>query len=370
MAALPKKRATLNDVAKLAGVSLKTASNVKNEWPYVADATRTKVKAAMAALDYRPSHLAKSLVTGRSYTVGVVMPDIANPFFSTAFRGCGDGLTQWGYQAFLCSTDEDVDKETYYLDLLVNHGVDALLLWGSMLEQSVLTTLVDLAKPLISIGAFAESALPNCTVINVDNRGGAARITRHLIERGYRKIAHVGGPRQRLPAQLRAAGFCQAMADAGLAIEPAWQIHGRPTFDGGYDATNQLLHAAHGSSATRPDAIVYYNDLMAVGAIAAIQDLGLAVPDDFAIVGFDDTMPASLVTPRLTTVRIPQYELGQLAVDALIRRIEGKQTGPEVINVPVTLQIRESCGARRLDQQERLALLRDLVISGRIHPSA
>lgn len=159
------KKVTLQDVADLAGVSLKTASNVKNEWPYISDETRAKVKSAMQELGYRPSHIARSLATGRSDTIGVIVPDISNPFFSSAFRGCEDTLSAQGYSAYLCNTDEDLEKEKYYLNLMVEQGVDALIVWGSRLETSDIDPSLLDGVPAVFVDGLAQSGPENVSFI-------------------------------------------------------------------------------------------------------------------------------------------------------------------------------------------------------------
>lgn len=349
------KRVTLSDVARQAGVSLKTASNVKNDWPYVSDETRQKVKQAMEELGYRPSHIARTLATGRSQTVGVIVPDISNPFFSAVFRGCEDALTAESYSAFLCNTDEDPQKEQYYVELLLNHGVDGLLLWGSSLDTPSLKDSVRSDLPVVSVDGLAQEAGRNVTMINVDNRGGAQAITEHLIGAGYQRIAYIAGASRRLPAQERMGGYRQALEASGLTLDPALIHEAQPTIGGGYDATRALL------AAQPPDAIFCYNDLMAVGAISAAQESGVAVPDDLAIVGFDDTLPAMLVTPLLTTVRIPKHDLGTFAAQTLLKRLNKEQPleqeSSQIIQMPVELCVRDSCGTKVMTPAERQQLM-------------
>lgn len=349
-----RKRVTLKDVAQRAGVSLKTASNVKNDWPYVSDETRSKVKQAMAELGYRPSHTARTLVTGRSQTIGVIVPDISNPFFSAVFRGCEDALAPEGYSAFLCNTDENPDKEQYYVELLLNHGVDALLLWGSSLDEERLSQCVWGDLPVISVDGVAQGGLQTLTVINLDNYGGAKAITEHLLGAGSQRIAYISGASRRLPAKERMRGYQEALQASGQGLDQALIREAQPTIGGGYSATKALLEAE------QPDALFCYNDLMAVGAMAAARELEYVLPDDLPIAGFDDTQPASLVSPPLTTVRIPKYELGKIAVAALLERFKEPELPPRVVTLPVELRIRESCGTRTLSADERRQLLRGL----------
>ncbi len=361
MSAHNHKRVTLKDVAERAGVSLKTASNVKNDWPYVSDETRERVKQAMTELGYRPSRLAESLVTGRSNTIGVIVPDIANPFFSAVFRGCEDALGQQGYSAFLCNTDEDPEREQYYIDLLINHGVDGLLLWGSSLDETELTRYLTGSVPVISVDGLAQEGVANFTAVNLDNEAGALAITNHLLGAGHREIGYLSGASRRLPAQERLRGFQRALNEAGIEWDETLLAEGQPTIGGGYGAAIELLQRR------RPDALFCYNDLMAVGVMTAARELDYHLPDDLPIVGFDDTLPASLVSPPLTTVRIPKYELGKFAVSALFERLENSDLPSSVVTLPVELRIRESCGTRTLTVDERRDLLRGLARSDSVN---
>ena len=351
------KVVTLADVARHAGVSAKTVSNVVNDWPYVSEEMRQKVKAAINELGYRPSALARSLATGRSNTIGVVLPDISNPFFGQAVRGCEDALNEAGYSIFLCNTDESIAKERYYLETLSGRGVDGLILWGSRAVGASLAEVVANGMPLITVDSSAEGFYNNATYVTVDNARGATLATRHLIKQGRRRIGHLAGPALRQTAMRRKAGYRDALAEAGLPYDPCLVIDGAPSIRGGYRAAIQLLKTR------RPDALFCYNDLMAVGAGVACRQLDLSIPRDVALVGFDDIVIAALVTPALTTVRIAQYELGKLTSQLLLERLQNKNLPPKSVLVPVELQVRNSSGGRRLSRKQMSDLLENLVSS-------
>lgn len=347
-----KKRVTIREVAQHAGVSAKTVSNVLNDWPYVSDETRQRVQASIEALGYRQSILAASLRTGRTKTIGMVIPDITNPFFGQVVRGCEDVLYRAGYSILLCNTNEDTVKEQAYLDMLASRGVDGLLLFGAHCSSE------ELAAAAGEIPIVAEDSPANghdTTVIDIDNVAGAALAVGHLLALGHTRIAHLGGPRDRSAANGRHEGYRQALERAqkatGAGYDPALVIRCTPTMRGGYHAALHLLPNA------APTALFCYNDLMAVGAMAACRRLGLRIPEDVAIVGFDDIAIASLVTPMLTTVRVQQYEMGRLAGELLLRRLAG-QTAPHSedassrVTYPVELVVRASCGAQQMSAQE------------------
>jgi LacI family transcriptional regulator len=352
-----KKRITLRDIAAIANVSTKTVSNVVNNWPYVTEETRRKVQEAIHTLGYYPNRLARSLVTGQTGTIGIVLPDISNPFFGQAIRGCEDVLNGSGYSIFLCNTDENVTKECYYLDTLISLEVDGLILWGSRTSCDSLARFANKRLPVVAVDCAAAAKYGPMTSIDVDNVGGALIAMQHLLRQGRRVVAHLAGPAQRLTAQRRFFGYRRALEDAGIPYDPHLVIEGLPSIRGGYRAAMQLL------SLQRPDALFCYNDLMAVGAMIACRQLGLSIPRDLALVGFDDIIVSLLVVPALTTVRIEQYELGKLAARLLLERLQDGDMAPKSMLFPVELQVRNSCGARRLSNKQIGRQLEHLVTS-------
>lgn len=349
----PKKKVTLNDVAKHAGVSPKTVSNVLNDWPYVTDETRQKVQASIEVLGYRPSALATSLRTGRTKSIGVIIPDITNPFFGQAVRGCEDVLYAAGYSIFLCNTNEDPVKEQSYLDILTRRGVDGLLMFGARSSAGVLSEVVHDGIPIVAEDSPAQHS--NTTVIDIDNVYGAASATRHLLELGHRRVGHLGGPQQRLAAVHRVEGYRQALEEAGLDYEPRLVLRCQPSIRSGYHGAIQLLEGE------KPTALFCYNDLMAVGAMVACKQLNLAIPADVALVGFDDIAMASLVAPALTTVRVHQYQIGRQAGELLLERLAGGEAPQKRVLFPVELVVRSSCGARRLSRRQTIVMLEHLL---------
>jgi LacI family transcriptional regulator len=356
-----KKRVTLRDVAYVANVSQKTVSNVINNWPFVSEDTRARVQQALSETGYRPSQVARSLVTGRTRTVGIVVPDISNPFFSTAFRGCEDRLAENGYSAFLCNTDEDLAKEQYYLESLVNRGVDGLILWGSCANARILQQAIGDEVPTISIDGSVEEGPGRLTSIRLDNLDAAKSVVRHLLNNGRARIAHILGALHRSTAQERLRGYRLALQDAGVVLDDSLVIEDSPSLAGGYTAIFKLRQQLH--KRPMPDGLFCYNDLMAIGAMAALEELNLKVPDEIAVVGFDDIAPAALVTPMLTTVCIPQYELGRFAAEELIQHLNDADRPPRVFAYPLELKVRNSCGAYRMSGNDKRLLLRQLATS-------
>ena len=291
-----RKSTTLRMVAEYAGVSMKTVSNVVNNWPYVTDETRHKVNEAIRAVGYRPNQAARSLVTGKTLTVGVVIPDISNPFFGMAMRGCEDTLYQGGYSLVLCNTNEDSEREKYNLNLLMSRGVDALIVWGARNCCGELMEIAGDTIPVVTVDVESEPTEKNHTNINVDSISGAYQATKCLLDQGYRQIAHMEGPLSRITAQRRATGYYQALMDHGIERDPRLVVSAAPSIRGGYRAALEML------TADRPEAVFCYNDLMAIGLMIASREMNISVPKDLAIVGFDDISQASMTEPPLTTV--------------------------------------------------------------------
>jgi LacI family transcriptional regulator len=347
----------MRDVAKHAQVSIKTVSNVVNNWPYVTEETRLKVQKAIEVVGYRPNRSARSLVTGKSKTIGVVVTDVANPFYGSAIRGCEDFLYQKGYSIFLCNTSEEEERERYYLNQLLSHGVDGLILWGTRIGCRELEALIGPSHPLVTVELGEEPVSSNHTCINVDDCGGAEAVTAHLIAEGHRRIAHIGGPPDRVTSRRRRQGYMKALETAGIPVENGWMVTEQPTVAGGFRSARDLLRE------NRPDALFCFNDLMAFGAMIAARNEGLRVPQDVAIAGFDDIQASSLIDPPLTTVRIGQYALGRLTAEIILERLQGKQNAGTTVQFPVELVIRGSSSARHLAEERRRETLEELAKS-------
>ena len=355
--AAKKKSVTLNNVARYAGVSPKTVSNVIHDWPYVREETREKVQEAIKAVGYRPNRMARSLITGQSKTIGVIIQDISNPFFGPAIKGCEDILFENNYSFFLCDTNESAERERYYLDLLISRAVDAVIIWGTRIGHDELKTLIGDELPLLTVEFGEKPISAHHIIVNVDNIGGAKFATEHLIAQGYRKIAHLASSQGRLTCQWRLMGYQQALEASGRDLIPQLIQQGKPSTRGGYRAALKLL------TEYTPDAIFCYNDLMAIGAILAAEHLEMNVPDDVAVVGFDDILMAAMIAPPLTTMRIPQYELGRLTGELIMESLKDQEPETKSILYPVELQIRGSSGAEEFTKEQKRQLLENLISS-------
>lgn len=309
-------RVTVSDVAREAGVSLMTVSRVVNNKGEISPATRQRVRDVIERLGYRPSNIARGLATQRTGTLGLVVPDVANPFFSEVARGAEHVAYAQGYNVFLCNTEEDTQRELAVLQSLEEKRVDGVVVCSSRLDEGELQEAVSFHPAAVLINRRLESK--DVGVVLIDDEVGGRIATRHLVQAGHRVIGFLAGPSVSHSGCERAKGYRVALEAAGLSYNPDWTRYCSPMVEGGREAARELLTAQ-----PRPTALFCYNDLVAVGALQACADLSLAVPTDVAVVGFDDIPLAALVTPSLTTCRVPRYELGSEAMRSLLGRIGG-----------------------------------------------
>ncbi len=326
------RRATIRDVARLAGVSTATVSQVLNGGRPVAAATRARTLEVIAELGYRPNIFGRGLRTRRSHLVGVVLPDLSNPFYPTLVRGVQDRLGSSGYHAVVCNTDGDPGQERELVAELMDREVDGLVVVHFTLKPKDFSGITGRGVPLVVIGrprGFDH-------VYTNDFRASAA-MTTYLLEVGYTSVAHIAGPVGIGPAGPRCAGYRAAMRQHGLSSSMAPVVHSDFSMTGGAKALVELLERG-----IMPRAIFCANDLMALGAIEAAQARGLRVPEDLAVAGFDDIYVASLVRPALTTVGHAAAALGNTAAGLLLDRIGGASGPPFDVEIDFELRKRQS----------------------------
>ncbi|WP_437433105.1 ribose operon transcriptional repressor RbsR [Yokenella regensburgei] len=307
--------ATMKDVARVAGVSTSTVSHVINNDRFVSDAIREKVESAIKALNYAPSALARSLKINQTRTIGMLITASSNPFYSELVRGVERSCFERGYSLVLCNTEGDEQRMNRNLETLMQKRVDGLLLLCTETHQPS----QEILKRYPSVPTVMMDWAPfdgDSDLIQDNSLLGGDMATRYLIRKGHRHIACITGPLDKTPARLRLEGYRAAMANAGLTIQDGDEIIGDFEFGGGLEAMQTLL-----SRDRRPQAVFIGNDAMAVGAYQALYQAGLRVPEDIAIVGYDDIELARYMTPPLTTIHQPKDELGELAIDVLIHRI-------------------------------------------------
>ena len=321
-----RHRPTQADVARLAGVSQALVSYVLNESQVsVPEHTRTKVWDAIHALRYVPNSAARALRTNLTKTIGLVIPDITNPFYPAVERGVQESAEAAGYQLVTYNTDGVADKERAALRS-ISQGVhaDGAIVYDFHLGYDDYKSLLD-AGVAIALVTSSVERLGSLAIDRfvVDTAAGAERMTAYLIERGYAPIAVITGSLDTKVGTQRLVGFRRALEKVGIDLAPDHLVEADFTYEGGRDAMIQLLGAA-----VPPRAVFAANDLMALGALGVVRDAGMSVPATIAIAGIDDIDAARMVTPRLTTVRQPQREIGREVTRLLLERLSGDRTGP------------------------------------------
>ncbi len=305
----------MKDVARLAGVSTSTVSHVINKDRFVSDAIRVRVEDAVRRLNYAPSALARSLKLNQTRTIGMLITASSNPFYSELVRGVERSCFERGYSLVLCNTEGDEQRMNRNLETLLQKRVDGLLLLCTETHQpspAIMTRYPAIPTVMMDWSPFDGDS----DVIQDNSLLGGDIATRHLIEKGFTRIACVTGPLDKTPARLRLEGYRAAMQRAGLAVPEGYEVIGDFEFGGGLRAMQSLLALPE-----PPQAVFMGNDAMAVGAYQALYQAGLRIPQDIALVGYDDIELARYMTPPLTTIHQPKDELGELAIDVLIHRM-------------------------------------------------
>jgi len=332
--------ATMIDVARMAGVSTATVSHVINNSRYVSKETGQRVLAAIAALNYRGNGLARMLRSNQTRSIGLLISDIANPFFPDVVRGVEDVASAHGYSVILCNTDENADKERHYLDVLLDKRVDGFVVTPSGGNQEYFGELITSGIPI----SFVDRWLPGIEVDTamVDNVEAAHQAVTHLIGHGHRRLAVMVASLQSSAIMERVEGYRRALDDAGIPAQSEYVAESRSNIEAARTRATALL-----AQDPRPTAIFGTNNLVTVGCMHALVGQGLRCPEDIAVVGFDDFAWAGAFHPALTTVAQPAYALGQRATELLMQRL----THTHDAAIPVrketlraTLMIRESCG--------------------------
>jgi LacI family transcriptional regulator len=327
--------ATIRDVAREAGVSPATVSRYLNGNIELPAETAGRIDAVSKRLDYRPNLLAKRLSLGSSETIGLVTPEIANPFFAALAAAAEAEARRAGFSILLSSTGGDLEMEAASIDRLAARHVDGLLVLTNRVDDGRLRDLIDGRTDVVVLDEDVPGA--RVTRIFVENEAGSRDATRHLIAAGHRRIAHIGGPEQLLSTEERFAGFARAMAEAGLEVEDGLVRFGPYERAHGRDATRAIL--ANG----RPTAVFTGSDYIAIGVLEELAAHGLSVPGDLSLASFDDMPFADLLSPPITTVRQPIEALGRLGIRTLLAQIRGEET-PPIQRLPTELVIRRSVG--------------------------
>jgi len=329
---------TIRDVAREAGVSIATVSRVINNTGHpVNEGTRARVLAAVKALDFRPSAVAKSLSTRRAHTIGTVIPDISNPYYAEIVRGIQDTAEEAGYTALLQNTDRSVRRAAESVLLFREKLADGIIFVGGVLPEKDIREAMG-RDPIRGV-AIGKHGL-RVPSVQIDNAAAAADAVRHLVSQGHSRIALMAGPFESQTMQDRFEGFTKGMNAHGCEIDSRLVSWGALTLESGYRRMNELLSA----TPSRPSALIAGSDQVAIGAIRAIEEHGLSVAVDIGVVGFDNIPFAAYFCPPLTTIDIPRYQMGVTATRLLLACIAGKEV-PDVSWLPTRLIVRESSQA-------------------------
>lgn len=339
--------ATLREVARRAGVSVSTVSRVIRDADYIAGSTRQKVLESIDELQYRPSNIARHLRYGRTYLVGFVMGDIANPFFSDAVKGAEQylrDLNDNNFELVLSNTDNQPDSEIKAIELMLDKHAEAIILASTATPgclKLVRKVVEETHVPIISIdnqlGGY-ETGL-----VTAENQVGAYQITAHLLKHGYNRLGIIAGPGYESHVAERLEGCRQAVAESGLDWEDQLVAYGHWRVEDGYQITTQWLEAKQ-----VPDAIFALNNFMCMGALSALIAHNLAVPEDIALASFDEIEFGHLLRPRLTALDYSFLKIGEEAIRLALKAIQGGENHNDRVTVrlPVRMTVRESCGCK------------------------
>lgn len=328
---------TIKDVAREAGVSVSTVSRVLTQNAPVKRETRERVQTAIKELGYSPNALARSLRKKFSRTIGLVIPDISNPFFPDIAKGVEDTAKEAGYHVILCNAGNNPQREEEAIQLLKERQVDGVILVSSSPVGAYLQKFSEMKIVIV------DRELQDMEVDTVicDNVSGSYLATRHLIELGHRDIAIVTGSMGLNTTRDRLLGYEKALKEKGLPVLEDWIWKAGFSFDHGYNVTEENLKTGN-----MPTAIFASSDIAAVGVISALEKHGLKVPEDISVVGFDDITLSTLVKPTLTTVTQPTYQMGKEAVELLVSGIKRGRKKAKRIVLPTNLVVRNSSGLR------------------------
>jgi len=345
-----RQRKTLKDVAKEAGVSVSMASRVLGNYGYFSEETRSKVLKAAEKLNYKPDVIARGLKTRQTKAIGVIISDVVTFFFTTLVRGVEDVASQNGYSVILCNSDEDPTKEREYLLALYERGVDGLIVSPSIGNHSYLKKLVRGGMPLVLVDRRIRGL--KVPTVTVDNQTGSYEAVNYLINLGHRRIGIITGLKGVTTSEERLAGYKRALEKNHLSLDPELIKEGDYRREKAQEATQELLRMKN-----PPTALFVCNEPMTSGALLTLRENKVKIPEEMAIIGFDDPIWAPLTEPPLTAVRQPSYSIGTIACQALLQKLRknnrGRPLHEEIVLKP-KLIVRQSCGEKLKEQALKL----------------
>jgi LacI family transcriptional regulator/LacI family repressor for deo operon, udp, cdd, tsx, nupC, and nupG len=330
--------ASMNDVAKKANVSVATVSRVLNNSTSVNDSTRSKILKAIKELNYQPNRVAKRLRSKSvsSNLIGVLIPDIQNPFYVDVLRGIEDVASTKNYALIMCNFGQDKEREKMYLEILQSESIDGLIAAPASEDDPQLKKMLSNGMPVVCVDRGLKDV--DVDVVLVNNVDGAYKAVDYLAKAGYRRIAYIAGMPTIPSSRLRERGYREALEDNGLTFDPDLVRYGDSKHESGVKLCNELLGLPY-----PPDAIFTGNNLITLGALETIHQRKLKIPEQIAIVGFDDMYWSSSLNPPLTAVKQPAYEIGKRAAELLIQRIDEPTRQSIQMIMNAELKIRSSC---------------------------
>ncbi|MCU0500421.1 MAG: LacI family transcriptional regulator [Anaerolineae bacterium] len=334
-------KTSIKDIARAAGVSHSTVSRALSDSPLVNEVTRSRIHRLALEMGYSPDAGARSLVRGHTCTVGVVVTTIADPFSAEVVEGIEATAYSHGYSVILAASHDEPEREIAAVEMLRSKRVDAVIVTSSRVGALHQERLGAAGVPVILLNSHSLGGAPHTFSVRVDDQHGARLATEHLLMLGHRRLAHVAGPAGHSPSADRLAGYRAALAGVGVPFDPAQVIAGTGRPAAGEQALPQFL-----AMAARPTAVFCYNDMTAIGLLRAAHSAGLIVPDDLAIAGFDDIPFATYVSPSLTTIAQPKFELGQQAMSMALTLMSGVAEGVSDVVLQGRLVVRESTRIR------------------------
>jgi LacI family transcriptional regulator len=339
-----RRKVTIKEVAQAAGLSPTTVSRYLNRDIVLPTASAARIDEAVRLLDYRPNRLARNLSLGKSHIIGLIIPEISNPFFANLASAVEDVAFAAGYGVLVCNTHNDVEREFSYLRLLSSRQLDGIVFLTCQADNPELLSILSQNHPVVLVDEDIEGVL--APRVFSENRTGACLATRYLLEHGHRRIGFIGGPENLLSSRERFAGFTTALSDQGTPAQARLVRFGRYTTDFGREVATEFLR-----SRNPPTAIFATSDYVALGVLHAATDLGVPVPRKLSLVGFDDMPFAAFLSPPLTTVRQPIRELGKSGTDMLFQLINGELSNAPTLRLPV--QLIERGSVRRAQMRRR-----------------
>lgn len=325
---------TIRDVAAAAKVSTATVSRVLNKSAKVNPVLENRVLLAAEKLHYRINLTGRNLRTNSTRVLALIVPDVENPFYTAVCRGVEDVANRTGYSVMLCNSDENLEKEAEYISMLTSQNVSGVIICPT---SSKFTDVSSFVRHGIRVVALDRKLPVRTDYIRVDNRAAAALATRHLISSGATRVACINGNRSKSTAKERSAGYLDAIEEAGLVADPELQFFVDFKEEGGFKATLEILQMKN-----PPDAIFVTNNQMMTGVFHALRKHNIAMPEQISLVGFDDLPWVDIVTPTVTTVRQPTYEMGMAATLKLLSRFDGDNSEPQEIVFEPELVMRDS----------------------------